>query len=369
MGEDYYSILGIDRQASADEIKKAYRKLAKKYHPDKNQGDKEAEEKFKAINEAYEVLKDEKKRAIYDRYGKAGLNGQSSGFSSSGFGGFDDLDDLFNFFSGGFGGFRRSKTEKLDIYIEIPISFKEAIFGTTKKHKYRYKKPCQVCNGTGAKNGKKDKCSHCLGKGEIFGQLGGIRVAQTCPYCQGEGYRITTPCPTCKGEKYIRVDDEVEISIPAGIDEEHRLRVQGRGHLGKSGRRGDLYISFKIEQDEHFIRHGDDIYLEMPVFFTQAILGDTIKIPSLRGGEVELKLKEGTRDKQQYIFQGEGVENIRGYGKGDFIVQIKLIYPKTLTNEQRELLEKLQESFGIEGKPHETLFDKIKNKLKEWFEK
>ncbi len=363
MGEDYYSILGVSRNASNDEIKKAYRKLAKKYHPDRNQGDKEAEEKFKLINEAYEVLKDDEKRKIYDLYGKKGLSGQYG--ASSGFSGFDDIADIFDSF---FNNFNRRREENLNLVVEIPLTFKEAIFGVVKQHKYRYKKPCSTCSGTGSANGKEDKCSYCNGRGQVYGNLGGIRVSQTCPYCQGEGFIVKKPCSTCSGEKYIRVDDEVEIDVPAGIDEDHKLRVQGRGHVGKSGRRGDLYITFRIEEDEHFIRHGDDIYLEMPVFFTQAILGDTIKIPSLRG-EVELKLKEGTRDKQQYIFKGEGVENIRGFGKGDFIVQIKLIYPKELTSEQRELLIKLQESFGIEGKPHENLLDKIKNKLKEWFEK
>ena len=364
MEQDYYKLLGIEKGASANEIKKAYRKMAKEYHPDRNQGDKEAEEKFKAINEAYEVLKDEQKRAIYDKYGKAGLegNGGFSGFSG-GFGGFGGFEDLGDIFESMFGGGSRRRREKLDIAIEVSLTFKEAIFGVTKKHKYNYLKSCSSCKGTGSADGKESECSYCHGKGEIYQQHGIMRIAQTCPRCHGEGYIIKNVCSTCHGEKYIEVDDEVELKIPAGIDSDHRLRVQGRGNMGISGSRGDLYVTFSIERDEHFTRHGDDIYLEMPVFFTKAILGDTINVPTLTG-EIELKLKEGTRDKQQYIFRGEGVENIKGYGKGNFIVQIKLIYPKELSSKQRELLIELQESFGIESKPHESLIDKIKK----WFE-
>jgi len=362
MEEDYYSLLGIEKGASANEIKKAYRKLAKQYHPDKNPNNKEAEEKFKAINEAYEVLKDEKTRAIYDRYGKAGLNGGGAG-GFSGFGGFDDLSDIFESMFGGGRSRSKRKRENNDLAIEISLTFKEAIFGTTKKHKYKYRQPCKSCNGTGSADGKLATCSYCGGSGEIRQQQGFITFSQTCPQCLGEGEVIKNRCSTCNGKKFVEVEDEVELKIPAGIDNDHRLRVQGRGHMGSNGSRGDLYVTFSIQNDEHFIRHGDDIYLEMPVFFTQAILGDTIKVPALTG-ELELKLEPGTRDKQQYVFHGEGVQNVKGYGKGDFIVQIKLTYPKKLTSKQRELLMELQESFGIESKPHEGIFDKIRK----WFE-
>jgi molecular chaperone DnaJ len=361
MSENYYELLNVEKNAKADEIKKAYRKLAKKYHPDKNQGDKESENMFKAINEAYEVLKDEKKRAIYDRYGKSGLDnnrGQGrSGFSTS----FDfDFADIFDSMFGE-ESFRQSR-EKLDFVIEIKLSFKEAIFGVTKKHKYKYQKPCDSCKGTGSADGKFAKCSYCQGRGEVYRGNSFMRFAQTCPQCEGEGNLIKNKCKVCHGQKRVQVNDEVEIKIPAGINKDHRLRVQRRGHIGSKGNRGDLYITFNIENDKFFTRHGDDIYLELPLFFTQAILGETIQVPALKGS-LELKLKAGTRDKQQYVFRGEGVESLQGYGKGDLIVQIKLIYPEKLTNEQKELLIKLQESFGIESKQHETLLDKIKN----WF--
>jgi molecular chaperone DnaJ len=363
MEEDFYKLLEIEKGAGADEIKKAYRKMAKKYHPDKNPDDKEAEEKFKAINEAYETLKDEKKRAIYDRYGKAGLEGGfgggSGGFSSSG-GGFGGLDDLFESFFGGGAGRSGKKRENNDLAIEVSLSFKEAIFGTTKKQKFRYKKPCKTCNGTGSKDGKSATCPTCGGSGEIRQQQGFMTFAQTCPHCHGEGTYIKQKCSTCHGKKFIEESDEVELKIPAGIDTDHRLRVQGRGNEGSSGNRGDLYITFNIEKDEHFTRHGDDIYLEMPVFFTQAILGETIKIPALKG-ELELKLDQGTRDKQQYLFRGEGVQNVKGYGKGNFVVQIKLVYPNSLNTDQTALIKKLQDSFGLESKPQEGLFDKIRS--------
>jgi molecular chaperone DnaJ len=368
MTNDYYELLGISKGASGDEIKKAYRKKAKEYHPDRNPDNKDAEEKFKAVNEAYEVLKDEQKRAIYDKYGKAGLEGGgmggSSGFSSSGFGGFEDLSDIFESMFGSGGGSRRGrKRENNDTSIEIHLSFKEAVFGINKKVQFRYKQPCKSCNATGSEDGKSATCSYCGGSGEVHQRTGFMTFAQTCPNCHGEGSIIKNKCKTCNGNKFVTVDDEAEIKIPAGIDNDHRLRVQGKGHMGSNGTRGDLYVSFKIENDEHFTRHGDDIYLEMPVFFTQAVLGETIKVPSLTGF-IDLKLETGTKDKQQFVFRGEGVQNVKGYGKGNFIVQVKLTYPQQLSTKQVELLNELQESFGIESKPQEGIFDKIKK----WFE-
>jgi len=366
MSADYYELLGIDKSASASEIKKAYRQMAKKYHPDKNPGDNEAEENFKTINEAYEVLKDDKKREIYNRYGKSGLEGGMGGgrtSQQSGFSNFDDLGDIFESMFGS-GSRSRQQRENNDFSIEVRITFKEAIFGVTKTQKYKYKQSCKTCNGTGSADKKSSTCSYCNGAGEVHQRQGFMTFAQTCPQCNGAGSLIKDRCKTCFGHKMIESEDEVELKIPAGIDSDHRLRVQGRGHIGSQGNRGDLYITFNIEQDEHFTRHGNDIYLEMPVFFTQAILGEKIKIPSLTG-EIELKLDQGTKDKQQYIFRGEGVQNVKGYGKGNFIVQVKLTYPKKLGSEQVELLLKLQKSFGVESKPSEGIMDKFKR----WFEK
>lgn len=371
---DYYEILEVSRTADKAEIKKAYRKMAKKYHPDKNGGDKEAERMFKLCNEAYQVLSDDEKRAIYDRYGKAGLEGNMGG-RSGGFEGFDDLGAIFEeMFGGGFGGRRRQRREdsdkySLDLGIELEISFDEAVFGCEKEVKYSYKKPCQSCKGTSAKDGKLQSCPTCDGQGQVYLRQGFMTFSQTCPECHGSGMRVAQKCPECKGIGYFEEKETITINIPKGIDTGNRLRVAGAGNISKHGRRGDLYVTFRVQQDKHFVRDGNDIYIEVPVFFTQAVLGETIKIPSLTG-ELELKLEIGTRDKQQFVFKGEGIEDVHGHGKGDLIAQIKLTYPKKLTSEQKELLEKLQNSFEIEeAKPHESIFESAFEKVKNWFKK
>ncbi len=369
---DYYEILEVSRNADKAEIKKAYRKMAKKYHPDKNGGDKEAERMFKLCNEAYQVLSDDEKRAIYDRYGKAGLEGRMGGHSG-GFSGFDDLGSIFEeMFGGGFHSGRRQRREEsdkysLDLGIELEISFEEAVFGCEKDVTYTYKKPCQSCKGTGAKDGKLQTCPTCNGQGQVYLRQGFMTFSQTCPDCHGSGMRIAQKCPECKGKGYFEEKNTITVNVPKGIDTGNRLRVAGAGNISKSGRRGDLYITFRVQQDKHFIRDGNDVYIEVPVFFTQAVLGETITIPSLKG-ELDLKLDVGTRDKQQFVFKGEGIDDVHGHGKGDLIAQIKLTYPKKLTGEQKELLEKLQDSFEIEeAKPHEGIFESAFEKVKSWF--
>jgi len=369
---DYYEVLEISRDASFEEIKKAYRKLALKYHPDRNPGDKEAEEKFKLINEAYQVLSDEEKRAVYDRYGKAGLEGQGfSGFSHSSY---EDIMDFFEQVFGsafGGGGFRQRRKEyryPLDLSLELEIEFSEALFGVQKEIEYDYKKPCSACRGTGAKDGRLQTCSECGGRGQIFYRQGFMTFSQTCPVCDGKGQRATERCDECGGLGYERVRERITIDIPEGIGDADRIRVQGKGNMAPDGTRGDLYITVYVKEDEHFIRHGDDIYMEVPVFFTQALLGETITIPTPRG-ERELRLKAGTRDKEQYRFKGEGFKNVRTGRVGDLIVQVRIVWPKKLTAEQRELVKKLEESFGIESKPHEEKFGSIFDKVKKWFSK
>jgi len=369
----YYEILEISRDADKTEIKKAYRKMAKKYHPDKNGGDKEAEKMFKLCNEAYQVLSDDEKRAIYDRYGKEGLEGHM-GSSGGGFGGFEDLSSIFEeMFGGGFGGGRRRRDPRdedkysLDMGLELNITFHEAVFGCEKEIKYTYKTACQSCKGTGAKDGKLSTCSSCNGQGQVYLRQGFMTFSQTCPDCQGSGVKAEQKCSQCKGRGYEEVEESITITIPKGIDTGNRLRVAGKGNISKRGTRGDLYITFHVESDKHFIRDGNDIYIEIPVFFTQAVMGDTLTIPSLTG-ELELKLDVGTRDKQQFIFRGEGIEDVHGHGKGDLIAQIKITYPKKLTNEQKELLIKLQDSFGVEeAKPHESFLESAIDKVKSWF--
>jgi len=372
----YYEILEVSKSADKSTIKKAYRKLAKQYHPDKNPGDSEAEHKFKLCNEAYQCLSDEKQKSIYDRYGKEGLQGMGGGGrSSSGMGGFEDLGAIFEEMMGGFGGGGRSRRRQnpadmdkyqLDMNVNMSLSFHEAIFGCEKEVTYNYKDSCGPCNGTGAKDAKLSTCKQCGGQGQVHMQQGFMTFAQTCPACEGTGSAPSEPCPSCKGSGYEEKRGNVTLKVPKGIDDGNRLRVSGKGNIGKRGNRGDLYVTFEVKPDKHFVRSENDIYIEIPVFFTQAITGDTISIPSLTG-ELDLKLNVGTRDKQQFTFRGEGIDDVHGHGKGDLIAQINITYPKSLDAKQKELISELQESFGIESKPHEGVLDSAIDKMKSWF--
>ena len=369
----YYEILEVSQSADKTTIKKAYRKLAKQYHPDKNPGDQEAEHKFKLCNEAYQCLSDDQQRSIYDRYGKEGLQGMGGGSRQSS-GGFDDLGSMFEEMFSGFGGGSRRRQnpadmEKypLDMNIEMDISFNEAVFGCEKELTFKYKKSCSDCKGTGAKNGKLSTCHQCKGQGQVYMKQGFMTFSQTCPVCQGTGSSATDACKSCRGAGYDEVKESVTIKVPAGIDTGNRLRVSGKGNIGKRGQRGDLYVTFDVMPDKHFIRNENDVYIEIPVFFTQAVTGDSLTIPSLTG-ELELKLDVGTKDKQHFTFRGEGIEDVHGHGKGNLIAQVNITYPKKLSDEQKALLAQLQDSFGIEeSKPHESVLDSAIDKMKSWF--
>ncbi|WP_373070170.1 molecular chaperone DnaJ [Sulfurimonas sp.] len=370
----YYEILEVSQNADKSTIKKAYRKLAKQYHPDKNPGDSEAEHKFKLCNEAYQCLSDDKQRSIYDRYGKEGLQGMGGSGRSSGMGGFEDLGAIFEEMMGGFGGGRSRRRQnpadmdkyQLDMNINMSLSFHEAIFGCEKEVTYNYKDSCKSCNGTGAKDGKLSTCKQCGGQGQVHMQQGFMTFSQTCPACNGSGSAPADKCPDCNGSGYEEKRETVTLKVPKGIDDGNRLRVSGKGNVSKRGNRGDLYVTFEVKSDKHFIRNGNDIHIEIPVFFTQAITGDTITIPSLTG-ELELRLEVGTRDKQQFTFRGEGIDDVHGHGKGDLIAHISITYPKSLDAKQKELIAELQESFGIESKPHESVLDSAIDKMKSWF--
>jgi molecular chaperone DnaJ len=367
----YYEILEVSQNADKTTIKKAYRAMAKKYHPDKNPGDKEAEHKFKLCNEAYQCLSDDEQRSIYDRYGKEGLQGMGGSSRSSG--GFDDLSSMFEEMFSGFGGSSRRRQnpadmEKypLDMNVEMYITFHEAIFGCEKEIEFTYKKACKECKGTGAKGAKLSTCKQCKGQGQIYMKQGFMTFSQTCPVCNGSGTAPSEPCKTCHGDGYNEEREKVTIKVPAGIDSDNRLRVSGKGNIGKRGTRGDLYVTFSVKPDKHFVRNGNDVYIEIPVFFTQAVAGESLTIPSLTG-ELELKLDIGTRDKQQFTFRGEGIADVHGHGKGDLIAQVNITYPRKLNDEQKELLLKLQESFGIEeSKPHESILESAIDKMKGW---
>ena len=369
---DYYEILETSRDASGAEIKKSYRKLAMKYHPDKNPGDDEAENRFKLINEAYAVLSKDEKREVYDRYGKEGLERQGGGFGG---GGMDDIMDVFNsMFGGGFGGGgfgdgqSRDPSAKynLDFEVRLNIPFNEAVFGIKKEIDIEYKVPCDDCQGTGAKDGKMSSCDYCKGQGQVVMRQGFMTFAQECPKCHGTGKSIEEKCKKCHSKGYNTKDETIKVDIPAGVDTGNRLRVTGYGNENKHGQRGDLYITFEVTDDEHFVRDGSDIYIVVPVFFTQCILGDTITIPSL-DGELELVLKSGTKDKEHFIFKGEGVADVHSGKRGRLIAQVKMILPKKIDEEQRKLLTDLQESYGVESQPHKNSFDSVFGRVKSWF--
>ena len=366
MDFEYYEILQVTKTASKAEIKKSYRKLAMKYHPDRNPDDKEAENMFKKINEAYEVLSNDEKRAIYDQYGKAGLDGNMG--SSGGFSGFEDI---FDDFFGGFGGFggRKSKPRKqtpynLDILYEVELEFKEAVFGVKKEIEFEYFTICQKCDGSGAKTSH--TCPACGGKGQIFIRQGFMSIGQTCPECRGNGSIVDELCDECKGAGYKINKDKVDINLPAGIDNDMRMRVSAKGNEYYDKSRGDLYIQITIKEDKIFKRRGDDIYVEVPIFFTSAILGDNIKIPTL-SGEKELEIKQHTKDGKRYVFKGEGIANVHSGRKGNLIAILKIVYPDKLSDEQKELLEKLHKSFGNEVHQHKSIFDEAIDKIKGWF--
>lgn len=369
----YYEILEVSQNADKSTIKKAYRAMAKKYHPDKNSGDAEAERMFKLCNEAYQCLSDDQQRSIYDRYGKEGLQGMGGGSRRSS-GGFDDLGSIFEEMFSGFGGGSSRRRQNpadmekysLDMNVDMKISFHEAVFGCEKEIEYTYKNACKDCSGTGAKDGKLSTCKQCGGQGQVYMKQGFMTFSQTCPVCNGTGSSVADACKSCHGEGYKKEKEKVTIKVPAGIDSDNRLRVSGKGNIGKRGTRGDLYVTFMVQPDKHFIRNGNDIYIEIPVFFTQAVAGETFKIPSLTG-ELDLKLDVGTKDKQHFTFRGEGVPDVHGHGKGDLIAQVNITYPKKLNDRQKELLSELQESFGIESKPHESVLDSAIDKMKSWF--
>ncbi len=369
---DYYEVLGVSKSASKDEIKKAYRKLSKKYHPDINK-EADADEKFKEVKEAYEVLSDDAKRSQYDQFGHTDPN---QGFGGGGFGGggFGGFEDIFETFFGGGGTRRRDPNaprQGADLQYTMTLSFEDAIFGKETDIEIPREETCETCNGSGAKAGTKaETCSHCHGSGQLnveqntpFGRIVNRRV---CNYCNGTGKEIKHKCSTCGGTGKVKKRRKIHVKIPAGIDDGQQLRVSGQGEPGvNGGPAGDLYVVFHVRSHEFFERDEDDIYCEMPITFVQATLGDEIEVPTVHG-KVKLKIPAGTQTGTKFRLRGKGVPNVRGYGVGDQHVIMRIVTPTKLTEKQKQLLQEFAEVSGKvpQGDQEEGFFSKVKRAFK-----
>lgn len=361
---DYYEVLGVERSASEEDLKKAYRKMALKFHPDRNPGDQGAEEQFKEINEAYSVLADPGKRKQYDVFGHAASAGGGAGGFDFGQGGFSDIfGDIFEEFFGGAPGQGRRRAQRgNDLRYNMTVTFEEAIFGKDAKIKLRRPEPCGQCKGTGAKGGNTKVCSTCGGAGQIRFQQGLFAVSRTCSACRGEGRVFAEVCPECRGERYTARDKTISVKIPPGIETGSRLRVTGEGEAGANGGpAGDLYVVITVEEHPLFSREGSNIICEVPISFIKAILGGKVEAPTIKGNTA-VKIPPGTQDGKIFRLKGLGFPNLRGYGIGDQLVKIKVEIPTKLTPKQKELLE---EYAKISGEPVDSdsgkLFEKVKN--------
>ncbi len=361
---DYYEILGVSRDASSDDLKKAYRRLALKHHPDKNPGDKAAENLFKEAAEAYSVLSDAGKRERYDRFGREGLGGQPgfSGFDQEIFGDFGDI--LGNLFGFGniFGGGRRAARGGQDLRYDLTIAFEQAATGVEAPIVVPRLDRCATCRGTGAKGKEGVKtCETCRGRGQVAFQQGFFTIARTCSTCGGSGKRIVTPCPACAGQGRVRAESTITVRVPAGVDDGMRLRVSGEGEAAADGGPpGDLFVVLHVDEHPVFRRDGAQLHCEVPISFAQAALGTTIRVPLIGGGKEELEVEPGTQSGTVLRLRGKGLPALDRSGRGDLHVTIRVATPRSLSAEQRQLLEKLAELDGVET-AERGLFDRVKD--------
>jgi molecular chaperone DnaJ len=378
---DYYEVLGVERKASLDDIKKAYRRLAVKFHPDKNPGDATAEEKFKELGEAYEVLIDENKRAAYDRFGHAAFAGGSAAAGQRGFGGggfhdpFDIFREVFGMGAEGGGGIfdqifgatgatrdRSGRQRGSDLRYDLQITLEEAAFGTEKEVELLKHDVCGRCSGSGAEAGSKAMtCPTCQGRGQVVTSRGFFQVSQTCPRCRGTGQVIDRPCRDCGGDGRVERRSRIKLRIPGGIDDGARLRSSRNGEAGiRGGQPGDLYVVIHVREHEIFTREEDDLFCEVPISFATAALGGELKVPTLQG-QALLKVPPGTQSGTQFRLRGYGVTNIDSKTKGDLRVRVLVEVPTRLNSDQRRKLEEFAESCGDDNSPmHKSFFEKAK---------
>lgn len=350
---DYYEVLGVERNASVDDIKKAYKKLALKYHPDRNPDNPQAEEDFKACSEAYAVLSDPEKRRRYDQFGHAGVEG-------SGAGGFSDIGDIFSqfndlftdFFGGGFGGAQSRRRRDgpqagADLRTVVRLTLAEAVFGTKRDVELSHPSPCEPCQGSGAKNGQLSPCSTCGGKGQISHARGPFLLSTTCPSCQGRGMMPKELCPNCRGSGEVQVHRKVKVTIPAGIDHGQTLRVANQGQAGRrGGPSGHLYVTVDVEEDPRFERQGNDLYHELHVPFPVAALGGEVLIPTLDGEATKAKIPPGTQPGQTILIDGFGVPRLDGRGRGKLVAVVQIEVPSKLSSRAKSLLKELREELA-----------------------
>ncbi len=373
---DYYEVLGVEKGVSEEDLKKAYRKLAMKYHPDRNPGDKEAEAAFKEINEAYSVLSDADKRKKYDMYGHAAFDPTAGGGGFGGFGGFEggfggfDFGDIFSFFGGGSGGSRHSAAiDGDDIGTSITVDFEEAVFGCKKEVKFARIEECPECSATGAAKGTKPEiCSSCRGTGRVTvtqqTMFGTMRNERDCSNCRGTGKIIKTPCKNCNGKGYIRITKKIEVTVPEGIDDGQRIILRNQGSVGRSGgASGDLYIQVNVRPHAFFDRRGDNLYCDVPISFAEATLGAEIDVPIIGGKTEKFTVPEGTQSGTEFTLRGKGVPNVNTKRRGNLIITVNIETPKNLTNEQKKLLNAFAESLGNgNNDKKQSFFKKIFNK-------
>jgi molecular chaperone DnaJ len=363
MSVDYYELLGVSQSASNDEIKKAYRQLALKYHPDRNPNDREAEERFKEISNAFQVLSDPEKRRLYDRYGPDGLN-------MGGFQGFSSVQDIFSSFGdifgdifglGGFGGFGRTRRARgADLEVDVVLTFMEAVEGCRKEVTVHRKILCETCKGSGSAPGSTPAtCPTCQGKGQVVHSQGFFMISTTCPDCRGAGRKVTDPCPDCKGEGILQREDNLTVTVPAGVEDGQTLRLSGKGEASlEGGAAGNLYVNLHVEADDRLHREGPDLFVDIHLSVPLAALGGQVQIPVLNG-EKEIDVPPGTQSGDVVVLKGAGVARLNGRGRGDQVVRFIVDVPKKLSGRAKELFRELAEELGEDVPERRGLFSRF----------